>query len=480
MRQPTTKKAIKIGYIPTKRDCFNHPEANEYRDKVLEKVKTFGIEIVEMDKSTNKDGMLQYVSDIPKVVEQMKAAGVDGLFFPHCNFGAESMVARVASDLGKPVLLWGPRDNIPAPNDGRTRDTQCGLFATGKVLRRFNLPFTYLVNSWLDDDGFAFGFKSFAAVCAVVRDFKNTRVLQISTRPEPFWTVMYNEGELLEKYGLEVFPVTFPDVQVYIEKLEQEDSAAVKAAVQDIKQRMDCCAVSENELLRMARLRIAVKDLCTIHGCNSVAIQCWGPLHKAVGSCACTINGILTEEGLPVACETDVHGAVTSILLQSAAMNTKAIFFADLTIRHPENENAELLWHCGNFAPSLALDSRKRPLTVIEDEFGRSASLSNWEIQHGEVTVCRFDGDHGNYQLMIGEGKGVDGPQTTGTYSWFETQNWPKWEKHLVEGPYIHHCAGVHGRYAHVLYEACKYLAIQADPIYPTAEQLEARWLGQA
>ena len=32
----------------------------------------------------------------------------------------------------------------------RLRDTQCGLFATGKVLRRFGVPFTHLTNCRLN------------------------------------------------------------------------------------------------------------------------------------------------------------------------------------------------------------------------------------------------------------------------------------------------------------------------------------------
>jgi len=39
---------------------------------------------------------------------------------------------------------------------------------------------------------------------------------------------------------------------------------------------------------------------------------------------------------------------------------------------------------------------------------------------------------------------------------------WTKWERTLVEGPYIHHCAGIHGKYADILQEACKYLGINA------------------
>ena len=78
-----------------------------------------------------------------KIAAKFKAEGVDGLFLPHCNFGTEYLCARLAKELDVPVLLWGPLDERPEADGTRLRDTQCGLFATGKVLRRFQVPFTY-------------------------------------------------------------------------------------------------------------------------------------------------------------------------------------------------------------------------------------------------------------------------------------------------------------------------------------------------
>ena len=50
---------------------------------------------------------------------------VDAIFIPHCNFGTEDSVARIAREVGKPTLLWGPRDEAPLPDGQRLRDTQC-------------------------------------------------------------------------------------------------------------------------------------------------------------------------------------------------------------------------------------------------------------------------------------------------------------------------------------------------------------------
>lgn len=65
--------------------------------------------------------------------------------------------------------------------------------------------------------------------------------------------------------------------------------------------------------------------------------------------------------------------------------------------------------------------------------------------------------------LFAGEGKATDGPETTGTYVWFETDNWEQWEEKLVFGPYIHHVGGMYGSYARALEEAARYLNVTYD-----------------
>ena len=125
----------------------------------------------------NEEGLLFDAVDIEPIVQYMQ--DVDGVFFPHCNFGSEGLVAQVAKKLQKPVLLWGPIDDRPLENGIRTRDTQCGLFATGKILRRFGIPFTYLTNSAYDDPYFIEGFRRWIKVCNVVKASQNMRILKL-------------------------------------------------------------------------------------------------------------------------------------------------------------------------------------------------------------------------------------------------------------------------------------------------------------
>ena len=134
---------IKIGYAPTRRSIFSAPDAIKYRGLTADRLRELGIDFVDIT-DINEEGLLYDDESRIKIAEKFKAEKVDGLFLPHCNFGTEFECARLAKYLNVPVLLWGPLDERPDENGVRLRDTQCGLFATGKVLRRFGIPFTYL------------------------------------------------------------------------------------------------------------------------------------------------------------------------------------------------------------------------------------------------------------------------------------------------------------------------------------------------
>ena len=176
---------IVLGLAPTRRSIFSAPAAVEYANLTRSKLREMGVEFVDID-DISADGLLHDDADRVRIAKKFKEAGVDGVFFPHGNFGTEYEVARLAKELNLPVLLWGPRDERPDENGIRLRDSQCGLFATGKVLRRFKVPFTYLTNCNLEDPQFEAGVKNFIRVCNVVKTFRNIRILQIGPRPFDF------------------------------------------------------------------------------------------------------------------------------------------------------------------------------------------------------------------------------------------------------------------------------------------------------
>ena len=469
------KNDIKIGFAPTRRYVFSKEDALKYKGLVLDKIKSFDLQIIGID-DTTEDGFLVTEADIIKVINKFKSANVDCIFAPHCNFGTEFAVAKLANEIKKPILIWGPRDELPLEDGTRLRDTQCGLFATSKILQRFNLPFSYILNSRLDEEIFEKGFKNFIRAANVVKEFKKIRIGQIGVRPRDFWTVICNEGELLQKFNIEVVPFNLFDVVSDAKKLLKNNSNHFNDIIKEIKSNV-CFSFDEESLRKIIALKETIKELSIGNSLSAVCIQCWTSLQEMFGIVPCFVNGLLTDEGTPTVCETDINGAVSAVMAKSALLGETSPFFADLTIRHPLDNNGELLWHCGPFPPSLKKDKNKVNLLnhwILESH---CPGIADFELKGGDISIVRFESDNGKYFLFAGHAKGMEGPKTTGTYVWIKVNNWAMWEDRFINGPYIHHVAGIHGKIVPILYEALKYIKdLNLDLIDPTETEIKG-WL---
>lgn len=463
---------IKLGFVPTRRSVFSAPDALKYRDLTADRLRELGIDFVDI-KDINPEGLLFADEDVAKIVDKFRKEKVDGIILAHCNFGTEYVCARLAKELGLPVLLWGPLDERPLPDGRRLRDTQCGLFATGKVLRRFQVKFTYLTNCRLSDPVFERGVRDFMAVCNVVKTFKHIRILQMGPRPFDFWTTMCNEGELLEKFNIQLSPIPLPELIAEVKRIQAADEAR-----DELKFLQDntTIKIGASKVATVAALARAMKNLIQKYGCQAGAIQCWTALQGELGIMPCAANAILNDMGIPIVCETDIHGAITALLAEAAVMQRSRSFFADWTVRHPDNPNGELLQHCGPWPISIA---KEKPELTCPIAFKDEGSLSAEAKPGDKLTLLRFDGDNGEYSLLLGNAKSVEGPKILGTYMWIEVENIKRLEAKIVEGPYIHHCVGVYEDVVPILYEACKYIGIKADLYDPIEEQVKAYLRGE-
>ncbi len=458
-----TYRKLILGYAPTRRYDFPDPK-NAYenslkiKDRVYKILDDLGdVEIADLS-FLNDEALLYRECDVEKVVEVFTERKVDALFVPHTNFGCEEVVVKLCRKMKLPVLVWGPRDE--APPGGycyRQTDTQCGLFATTMGLLREGLPFSYIENCWLDSPILEREIDKFVRAACVVKAVKNMKIGQIGPRPRDFLSVIVDESAMVSKLGVDVVPMDGTELVYEVDRIIKEETEKVRQLVEETKANFKCYTISPERAENLAAVELAIGNLAEKYGCTAIAGDCWYSLKIAYQTNPCFAFGNLTEKGLPVVCETDVYGAVTAGIMAAVSRNEHPSFTADMTIRHPENDNAELLWHCGPYPKSLAKEECNPELN--------NSCMGRYEIKGGDITIARLGSLNGEFRLFFGEGKGVEGPVTGGNYVWFETEDWPKWERKLMYGPYIHHTCGIHGKYADALYEACRYLNIEADPV---------------
>lgn len=464
---------IKIGFVPTRRNIFSADAAIEFANYTRDKLDELGINYVDIQ-DVNDDGLLYDDEGLEKIYKKFVAEGIDGLFIANENFGTEYEVARLAAKFNVPVLLWGPKDEAPASDGSRQRDTQCGLFAIGKVLRHFNVPFTYIRNSDISDPSFSRGVIDFIKVCNVVKTFRNTRILQIGPRPFDFWSVIVNEGELLEKFGIQLSPIPLGELTSYMKDLIENKDPRIEETKQVYREWCDV-QITDEAFTKVAALKLAMGDKMDQYGCNAGTIQCWTELQDEIGILPYASEALLQTEGRPVTCEVDINGAISELLAESATLGEEKALFADVNCRHPENENGELLQHLGTFAFQTAKDRPVLPPSHFVFDYPGSAAFG---IKDGTYTLVRFDGDHGDYSMLVGNAKTCEGPYEQGTYAWFEFKDLNRFEAKYVYGPYIHHMAGVRADVVPILAEAGKYLGVKADYFDPIADKVDAYWYG--
>lgn len=460
---------LKIGLVPDVRDLgdfktrkgiFEPAKGVENKNKVIAYIKeNFTDEITEFCdlEWLNDLGVLYKNTDCERVRDYLQAEKVDALFIINCNFGNEEAIGRLARMMNLPVLLWGPQDMVFEPDGMRYTDAQCGLFAISKQLRRYNIPFSYIENCPVDSPVFKEGLNKFLSVATMVKNFKNLNVVQVGTRLTPFKSVMYNELELMQKFGINMNNVNMAQFEDKYNKALSSKSSELFADIEELKKKYNVGNLSDDILKKMLAFVYVYIEIFEETGADIMASECWTAMPLAFGANPCLAMSILYDMGYIVACESDIHGAITCALLQCAARGKDKPTFGEFTVRHPENKNAELLWHCGPFPYSVKDKSSEAKLFNTKPSF---------KARDGEYTIARFQADDGKYTLLGGEYKTVDGPHTFGTYMWAEFKDWAKIERKMIEGPYIHHMAEIYGKHSDELKEFCKYIpGLCYDPI---------------
>ena len=445
-----------LGLCPIGKFVFSNEDAVRQKRQLQDKLTSWQVRYVDLE-GVLEDGLVKDQSHVDRAVEHFRQAGVDCLFLPHCNFGTEGAVGMIAKKLGVPTLLWGPRDAAPQPDGTRLRDTLCGLFASSKVLYKLGVPFGYIENCRPDDPALEQGVDTFLRAANVANALRRgVRIGLIGQRIDFFWTTIVNESELLQRFNVEVLPFDMVDFIHAARDRAQRGRAAYEQEVRDLRGRYEVVGLDDGPFVNVLAVRDQILALAEQHGLEGVAFQTFMSVIDAMGA-YCIYAESQAAERYPFALESDIHGVISGLLLQRANFQSAPVYLAEFTARHPDNDNGILIWHAGAPVSMCHPDETVR----IGHHWILPSPLSgmlHFRMQDGPITVARFDGDFGAYQLAVGEGRTIEGPRTLNNYVWLEVHDWPRWERTLIEGPFIHHCAMGYGHYADALVLACKFI----------------------
>ena len=452
---------VKIGLVAMRRNTPDRPRGmfltwyspeqrgKRFVDYIEKNFTTDNVTFVN-NKGIGHNDLVYDDASAAEVVERFKNEKVDAVMIINCNFGNEEAAADIAQALGKPVLIWAPLDDEYYVDGMRPTDSQCGIFGVSRQMQRYHIPFSFIRSCEVESEEFKEGLERFIRVACMVKNFKGMRIGQVGGRPAPFYSVIWNEGELMEQFGIRIIPINFAIIQqrmkaapdLYPDEIaEYEEYFTRNYALDDLTPKF---------IKPMATMAAMYKHLFEEFRLDVLSAECWTATPIMFdGLAPCAVYGLLNDLGFMISCESDIHAAMTMVLLKSATLGKGYPLFGEFTVRHPQNKNAELLWHCGPFPLSQKAPESK-------------ARLVNQRVwlrgKDGEYTVVRIDRDEGGkYVILPMKCRTTEGPQTHGTYIWGEFDDLGAVETRLIEGPYIHHFIEMEGDYTKEIDEFCKY-----------------------
>ncbi|MCX6090825.1 MAG: L-fucose/L-arabinose isomerase family protein [Atribacterota bacterium] len=456
-----------LGLIVGNRGFFPAWLAREGREQVIAHLKEWDYDVVTLSTEDTKYGAVENWSDAQKCAALFdeNRKNISGVVVTLPNFGDEKSIAYSLrnSGLDVPVLVHAFPDITTAMDPNHRRDSFCGKLSVCNNLKQFNIPFTLTSEhtEGVDSDLFQDDMKSFAAICRVVKGFKNLKVGAIGARPNNFATVRYSE-KILESFGISTEVSDLSDILARAGKLKDNDAKVINR-VKEIKDYIDTSDVPETSLVKMAKLALVLDAWIEETGVQLMAFQCWTSIQENFGVMPCTVMSMLSEKLIPAACEVDLTGGLGMYALQLASGKPSAI--VDWNNNVDDDPDKAILFHCSNFPISLLEKARMRYGDIISSSAvpkDQAYGTCCGTIPAGPITLARLatDDTTGSITAYIAEGEiTTDKFDTFGGIGVVQIDNLQDLLAFLCENGFEHHVAVNLAYTGDILYEAFeKYL----------------------
>jgi len=465
----------KIGFVASNWDAWDGNQftgkwAKKMRDRcisVMEKIP--GIELVVPSTDLTRDGCVSTPEEGKKTLELFKKEDVQGVIIGNMTFGHEVSVGAFLSGLRKdmPILHWATRSGPISEQGNRSTDTWCGQFMTASAIKRRGFKFVHIRTCDPEEERFSEGVETFSRACNAIARFKYARIAQIGIRPTGFESQYYSEENMMRQFGQTLIPIDLAAAFSYIDAISPE-APEVKKLAEEIRGSVDDVTRElSDSLINQARLELVLKKIAREHQADALACVCWSELQSRYNIAACSTFARLNSQGILTACESDVLGGVTMLVLNSLGLGMTPPDFIDWTDLHPTEPDTWLAWHCGNAAYQLCDLACEKLLTSNE----RLALWSDnchgtleFKMKNGGVTCARIVEYEGKYSCFYGTGEVVNlKPISRGAYGWVKVNDIGDWEDKMIETGAIHHGVLIYDtKVADALAMFCKFMDINA------------------
>ncbi|MFO8019756.1 MAG: L-fucose/L-arabinose isomerase family protein [Promethearchaeia archaeon] len=455
------KEKTTFGVIVGNRDVFPTQLAKEGREDIIRVLEDLNYKYIILDEGATEFGVVETYQDSKTCAELFKEhqEEIEGILVILPNFGDEKGISDTIrlANLDVPVLIQATSDKIGEMDRVHRRDAFCGKISVTSALRQYDIPFTLTSRHTCDINSEIFkkDIQRFEKVCKIVNKLKNARLGQIGTRPDAFETVRYSE-KILERNGITVEPIDLSEIFGRIRALD-EDDPRIEEKTTFIKDYTNTQEFPEEGVLKLAKLGVVVEEWVIEKELDGFAFQCWPSLQDNYGVVPCAVMSIFSEGLVPAACEVDISGLLSMLILQLASDSPSAIL--DWNNNYGDDPNKMVLFHCSNLPNSFFKDTKMTVHPIISTQKGEEVTFGaiQGRIKEEPCTLLRTDTEDftGEMKVLLSKGKYTDDELNTfGGYGVVEIPDLQDLMKKLCRGGFAHHVAATLNEVGDIVYEA--------------------------
>ncbi len=203
-----------------------------------------------------------------------------------------------------------------------------------------------------------------------------------------------NEFMLKKTIGPRVVPLDLPGLL----SRAQEFGAGETGALWDgVKDSAGASSVPDKEGLDAMGMYLALRELVEREGLDALTVGCYPHLMGRV----CLAASLLADEGVPMACEGDVNGAVGQFMLQ--LLTGQPTHHTDWL--NPLEDGSVIFTHCGSGSFSLA--EKPDDITLSDVRLMGQGVCALFPAKPGPVTLLGLVATGGGYQVALVEGEAL-------------------------------------------------------------------------
>ncbi|MCP4314944.1 MAG: hypothetical protein GY789_02615 [Hyphomicrobiales bacterium] len=228
---------------------------------------------------------------------------------------------------------------------------------------------------------------------SILKAITGSRIALIGGLAPTFYNMEVSSNTLKRRFGIDV---EASEIVELTSRMAAIDASRASAELEKIRAAARVDGVTDEQMDLSARAALALRDICADGQFDALAVSDWPALQVDPGQHPGAAFTWLEEvDGIPVASEGDLLGAVTQLAAKS--MTGKVGYLLDMT--EPDLEQGDLLmWHGGGGPLYLADDAGAKwinhPMIGRGTEEGACyGTISDLVFRDGPVTAMRISDD---------------------------------------------------------------------------------------